>query len=93
MPNIDSLKRVIIRNDFIEVYEKDLLKNVLEKPTLLEQFILDREENYDFENTQNSTKFIFPDFENEDREIQLLNQHLSGKMSSTKDKGTNHLLL
>ena len=52
------MKKKIIQNEFIDVYEKDLLKNVLDKPTLLERSILDLEESHDCEN--------------EDREIQLL---------------------
>jgi len=76
---IDSLKKKIIQNEFIDVYEKDLLKNVLDKPTLLERSILDLEESHDCEN--------------EDREIQLLNQHLSGKMVAMKDDKTEKILL
>ena len=78
MPYIDSLKRNIIRSEFIDVYEKDLLKNVLDKPTSLEQYFLDSQNH---------------DFENEDREIQLLNQHLSGKMVAMKDDKTEKILL
>ena len=77
MPNIDSLKRNIIRSEFIDVYEKDLLKNVLDKPTSLEQYFLDSQNH---------------DFENEDREIQLLNQHFPEKMSM-KNKETEMKLI
>ena len=73
------MKKKIIQNEFIDVYEKDLLKNVLDKPTLLERSILDLEESHDCEN--------------EDREIQLLNQHLSGKMVAMKDDKTEKILL